>query len=79
MASFYIVGCNDGIAGKVGFGRDLGATRSLTEGDGPGQAMAATSAALVEAELTLLDPLRRYKIWRKASFQFCDHVTDDAI
>ncbi len=54
-------------AGRVGFGRDLGATKSLTEGDGPGQAMAATTAALVEAEHTLLDPLRRYKIWRKVS------------
>ncbi|CAL5225848.1 g8631 [Coccomyxa viridis] len=53
------------VIGRVGFGRDLGATRSLTEGDGPGQAMAATTAALLEAEQTLLDPLRHYKIWRK--------------
>ena len=61
-------GCSCGAAaGRVGFGRDLGATRSLTEGDGPGQAMAATTAALVEAERTLLDPLRRFKIWRKVS------------
>ena len=55
------------VAGRVGFGRDLGATKSLTEGDAPGQAMAATSAALVEAEHTLSDPLRPFKIWQKVS------------
>ncbi|CAL5223871.1 g6460 [Coccomyxa viridis] len=53
------------VIGRVGFGRDLGATRNLSEGDGPGQAMAVTNAALFEAEHTLLDPLRGYKIWRK--------------
>ncbi|BDA43874.1 Cytochrome P450 3A11 [Coccomyxa sp. Obi] len=53
------------VIGMVGFGRDLGATRSLMDHDEPGQAITATQAAQHEAELGLNDPLRRYKIWRR--------------
>ena len=49
----------------VGFGRDLGATRSLMDHDEPGQAITATQAAQYECELGLNDPLRRFKIWRR--------------
>ena len=51
-------------AGQVGFGRDMGATRALLGGDEPGQAIRATQAGLAEAEMGLIDPLRRYKLWR---------------
>jgi hypothetical protein len=51
-------------AGQVGFGRDMGATRALLGRDEPGQAISATQAALAEAEMGLIDPLRRYKLWR---------------
>lgn len=51
-------------AGQVGFGRDMGATRALLGGDEPGQAISATQAGLAEAEMGLIDPLRRYKLWR---------------
>lgn len=52
-------------AGQVGFGRDMGATRSLLDDDEPGQAITATQAAQAECEAGLNDPLRRYKLWRK--------------
>lgn len=51
-------------AGQVGFGRDMGATRSLLDDDEPGQAITATQAAQAECEAGLNDPLRNYKLWR---------------
>ncbi len=51
-------------AGRVGFGRDMGATRALT-GDDSGHAMEATAVAMAEADALNLDPLRKYKLWRK--------------
>lgn len=51
-------------AGQVGFGRDMGATRSLLDDDEPGQAITATQAAQAECEAGLNDPLRHYKLWR---------------
>lgn len=52
-------------AGMVGFGQDLGATRSLASSDESGQAMEATAAAMLEADRRITDPFRPYKIWRK--------------
>jgi hypothetical protein len=51
--------------GMVGFGRDMGATRSLLEGDDAGQAINIAQEAQAECERYLVDPLRRYKIWRR--------------
>ena len=51
-------------AGRVGFGRDMGATRALT-GDDSGRAMEATANALLEAEKLMTGPLRRYRFWDK--------------
>lgn len=53
-------------AGMVGFGQDLGATRSLASSDESGQAMEATAAAMLEADRRITDPFRPYKFWRKA-------------
>lgn len=55
-----------GHAGMVGFGQDLGATRSLASSDESGQAMEATAAAMLEADRRITDPFRPYKFWRKA-------------
>ncbi|EIE20244.1 cytochrome P450 [Coccomyxa subellipsoidea C-169] len=52
------------VIGHVGFGRDMGATRSLMDGDESGQAITTTQAGLAEAESRIIDPLRRYKLWR---------------
>ncbi|KAK9916023.1 hypothetical protein WJX75_007417 [Coccomyxa subellipsoidea] len=52
------------VIGQVGFGRDMGATRSLLDDDEPGQAITATQAAQAECEAGLNDPLRNYKLWR---------------
>ena len=49
----------------MGFGKDMGATRSLRNSDAPGQAMEATSGALLEADRRLTDPTRRFQFWRK--------------
>ena len=49
----------------VGFGQDLGATRSLASSDESGQAMEATAAAMLEADRRITDPLRMRKFWRK--------------
>ncbi len=54
-------------AGMVGFGQDLGATRSLASSDESGQAMEATAAAMLEADRRITDPLRMRKFWRKVS------------
>ena len=54
-----------GNAGRVGFGKDMGATRSLRDTDHSGQAMEATAGALLEADRRMTDPPRRFKIWRK--------------
>lgn len=53
------------VIGRVGFGKDMGATRSLRNSDAPGQAMEATSGALLEADRRLTDPTRRFQFWRK--------------
>jgi hypothetical protein len=42
----------------------MGATRALT-GDDSGHAMEATAVAMAEADALNLDPLRKYKLWRK--------------
>ncbi len=55
-------------AGHVGFGRDMGATRSLMDGDESGQAITTTQAGLAEAESRIIDPLRRYKLWRPVRY-----------
>jgi hypothetical protein len=52
-------------AGVVGFGTDMGATRSLANTDAPGQAMEITAAAMQEADCRITDPLRKYRFWRK--------------
>ena len=52
-------------AGRVGFGKDMGATRSLRDTDAPGQAMEATSGALLEADRKMTDPTRKFQFWRK--------------
>ena len=51
-------------AGRVGFGRDMGATRALA-GDDSGRAMEATATAMAEADRLITDPLRKYKFWLK--------------
>ena len=43
----------------------MGATRSLRSSDAPGQAMEATSGALLEADRRLTDPTRRFQFWRQ--------------
>ena len=53
-------------SGRVGFGKDMGATRALT-GDASGQAIDATSAGMLEADRRQTDPLRKYMVWRKVS------------
>ncbi|CAL8468141.1 g7680 [Coccomyxa elongata] len=53
------------VIGMVGFGQDLGATRSLASSDESGQAMEATAAAMLEADRRITDPFRPYKFWRK--------------
>ncbi len=53
------------IAGRVGFGKDMGATRSLRDSDTSGQAMEATAGALLEADRRLTSPVRKYQFWRK--------------
>ena len=53
------------VAGRVGFGKDMGATRSLRDSDTSGQAMEATAGALLEADRRLTSPLRKYQFWRK--------------
>ncbi|EIE20661.1 cytochrome P450 [Coccomyxa subellipsoidea C-169] len=53
------------VIGMVGFGQDLGATRSLASSDESGQAMEATAAAMLEADRRITDPLRMRKFWRK--------------
>ena len=49
----------------MGFGKDMGATRSLRNTDAPGQAMEATSGALLEADRRNTDPTRKFQFWRK--------------
>ena len=51
----------------MGFGTDMGATRSLADTDRSGRAMEITAAAMQEADRRITDPLRTYKFWRKVS------------
>ncbi|CAL5219591.1 g1454 [Coccomyxa viridis] len=53
------------VIGRVGFGKDMGATRSLRDSDTSGQAMEATAGALLEADRRLTSPVRKYQFWRK--------------
>ena len=57
-----IDGCS---AGRVGFGVDMGATRSLRDTDKSGEAMEATAGALLEADRRMNDPIRKYLFWRQ--------------
>ncbi|KAK9819693.1 hypothetical protein WJX72_001295 [[Myrmecia] bisecta] len=52
------------VIGRVGFDRDMGATKSL--GGGPASSnVIATAEAMHEVEMRFREPYRRYKIWRK--------------
>lgn len=53
--------------GRVGFGRDMGATSTMRDADEAGQAIKITQAARAECEHYLRDPMRKYKMWRKVS------------
>ena len=66
--------CRPGNAGRVGFGKDMGATRSLRDTDHSGQAMEATAGALLEADRRMTDPPRRFKVWRKVPSWMPDEV-----
>ena len=51
-------------AGRVGFGVDMGATRSLRSTDKSGEALEATAGALLEADRRQNDPIREFQFWR---------------
>ena len=46
----------------------MGATHTLRATDKSGEAMEATSGALLEADRRMNDPIRKYQIWRKVHF-----------
>ena len=60
----------------MGFGKDMGATRSLRDTDHSGQAMEATAGALLEADRRMTDPPRRFKFWRKVPSWMPDEVCE---
>ena len=54
----------DCAAGRVGFGVDMEATRSLGDPDNE-KIMEVAAGALLEADRRKNDPLRKYLFWRK--------------
>ncbi|KAK9820314.1 hypothetical protein WJX72_008814 [[Myrmecia] bisecta] len=52
------------VIGRVGFDRDMGATKSLAGGPASSN-VAATSDAMQEVENRFREPYRRFKFWRK--------------
>jgi hypothetical protein len=56
-----------GCAGRLGFGKDMGAIAALKQGKDSKSALDLCSLLVSEAQEYLNDPLRGLKIWRRVS------------
>lgn len=54
-----------GVAGRIGFGRDMGATKNLEKEEEAGQALEIFVACRHEITKDFKDPMRQLKFWKK--------------
>jgi hypothetical protein len=63
-----VMNCStDGLAGRVGFDKDMEGIAALEKGKSTKTAIDVVEHITHETEKYILDPLRAYKVWRAVS------------